>query len=59
MNIFNVEPDFRIKIITNSKGREANKVYMRRKNLAFNRSIWYPQPRMIEKIGINEDSKKK
>lgn len=40
INIFNVEPDFRIKIIINSRGKEANNVYMRRKNLAFNRSIW-------------------
>lgn len=40
IKMFKLTPDLVIIMIINNKGKEANNVYMRRKNLAFNRSIW-------------------
>ena len=39
IKMFKLTPDLVIIMIINNKGKEANNVYMRRKNLAFNRSI--------------------
>lgn len=39
IRMFKLSPDLVIIIITNNKGKEANSVYIRRKNLTFNRSI--------------------
>jgi len=39
IKMFKLRPDLAINTTINNKGKEANRVYIRRKNLAFNRSI--------------------
>ena len=50
-------PDEDITSTRIKRGREAKAVYRNKELDAANRSIWYPQPITMKKIGTKESSK--